>query len=386
MPLEELLCSGLPRDFPSRSSVTQALKKGCLLLDGEEMQASLHAATTRVERGQRVAFVVGPAGARPHRARAAGVPPQLELEWVFEDEWMAACVKPHGVAVQGDPSARLLKQAMGWALPPPAHRPDALSCPRHAHRIDKATGGLLLVARTRAAASSLATAFHDGEVQKTYLALVAGKLEGEGVVDAPLSGKAARSRWVALQHTASAASGFVTTVRLHPETGRTHQLRRHLAHLGTSAGHFDGCWLPEDRGRSPRRILRPCSSLAHLRQVLRSLATHGTSLPNRARELRPRMGRRRRTAKLTRTVAPTLPRSAGLRRPPPPLPLGRAPLMWSSSYTCGQTRSLLPTRAPARRCTSRRPSRRFSNRRGGGRPSPRASRPRSGMPPSRAPR
>ena len=60
----------------------------------------------------------------------------------------AACIKPTGIAVMADETAAALRAALAWALPPPAGRPDALARPHPAHRIDKATGGLLLVART----------------------------------------------------------------------------------------------------------------------------------------------------------------------------------------------------------------------------------------------
>lgn len=72
------------------------------------------------------------------------------------------------------------------------------------------------------------------QVRKTYLALLAGPLDDdEGAIDAPLGGKAARSSWRVLRRSRSIASGTITTVELHPETGRQHQLRRHMALLGS---------------------------------------------------------------------------------------------------------------------------------------------------------
>jgi 23S rRNA-/tRNA-specific pseudouridylate synthase len=166
---------------------------------------------------------------RLHHARS-GPRPTLQLEWVHIDEQLAVCVKPTGVAVQGDESAAELRRAVAWDLPP-ASPSDAFTVARHAHRIDKATGGLLMYARTRSAAARLGTAFaaHDGSVRKTYLALVVGRLEGEGEVSAPIHGKASLSRWSSLGCVRSAASGWISTVRLEPVTGRQHQLRRHLA-------------------------------------------------------------------------------------------------------------------------------------------------------------
>lgn len=226
--VEALLLAALPRCFPSKASVRRALRRGALLVDDTAPCAGAH---TELRAGQHVVYVHG--RPREHLARTRGVPPALQLEWAHVDSWLAACVKPSGIAVQGDESAAQLRHAVAWALPPPPEQPDALPRPRHAHRIDKATGGLLLFARTDSAMAALTKAFaaHSagGGVRKTYLAIVAGRLDGSGVVDAPVHGKPSRSRWEALEQTRSAASGWVTTVRLHPETGRQHQLRRHLA-------------------------------------------------------------------------------------------------------------------------------------------------------------
>jgi len=116
--------------------------------------------------------------------------------------------------------------------------PDALIV----HRLDQATSGLLLFARGPDAQRELSADFAERRVGKLYIAVVAGRLDGDGLIDLPLSadwpnrprqrvdlerGKPSQTRWRVLAH-----EGGHTRVALEPQTGRSHQLRVHLAHLG----------------------------------------------------------------------------------------------------------------------------------------------------------
>lgn len=116
--------------------------------------------------------------------------------------------------------------------------PDALIV----HRLDQATSGLLLFARGPQAQRELSADFAERRVDKVYVAMVAGRLDGAGLIDLPLAadwpnrprqqvdverGKPSQTRWRVLSH-----DGARTRVALAPLTGRTHQLRVHLAAVG----------------------------------------------------------------------------------------------------------------------------------------------------------
>jgi len=139
--------------------------------------------------------------------------------------------------------------------------PDALIV----HRLDQATSGLLLFARGLEAQRELSADFAERRVGKLYVAVVAGHLQGEGLIDLPLGadwpkrprqqvdlegGKPSQTRWRVLAH-----EGNHTRVALEPLTGRSHQLRVHLAHLGHAILGDSLYATPDITAAAPRLLL-----------------------------------------------------------------------------------------------------------------------------------
>lgn len=161
---------------------------------------------------------------------------------VFADLHLVVCDKPSGM-----PSV-----PARTPLDPPdvAHRLAAHFGPLEAvHRLDRDTSGLLALARTPEARATLGRAFERGDVAKTYLAIVAGRPpQPAGELHLPLAadvdrpprhrvdpvlGRRAATRWTILATARSILDGSeVALVELEPLTGRSHQLRVHLAWLG----------------------------------------------------------------------------------------------------------------------------------------------------------
>jgi tRNA pseudouridine32 synthase / 23S rRNA pseudouridine746 synthase len=148
--------------------------------------------------------------------------------------------KPPGIAVHKGPGAGDNLEAHFAALT--FDRPDV---PGLAHRLDKDTSGCLVLGRHREALARLGVLFRDGRISKTYWAVVAGRsADDAGTIDAPLARRShdRRSWWMKVDPAGDAArTGWrvrgradgLTWLELMPETGRTHQLRVHCAHMGT---------------------------------------------------------------------------------------------------------------------------------------------------------
>ncbi len=204
--------------FPTRASARKAALRGELALDGEVSEPARW-----VTPGSRISWLEPPA----HRVPVL----RVSVPVVFEDDHLAVVGKPGGLATSGA-LPRTLERALPHNLTPSA-APDRLVRPRPVHRLDAPTAGLVVVAKTRSAHAHLGWQFQRRQIEKRYRAVVVGLLEGKGIIEADIEGRAARTRYVAREAGRSLHGGWITRVDVYPETGRTHQIRRHLASLGT---------------------------------------------------------------------------------------------------------------------------------------------------------
>lgn len=201
----------------SRSQARKAIKAGQLVRNGQPTGTGHY-----VHPGDSLTLTVSAAPRMPVL--------RMDLDVVYADAWLAVVYKPAGIHVRGN-RARTVHRALRHNLELSCEA-GALPDPDPVHRLDKRTQGLLIVARTAVARQALCKAFEERRVHKRYRAVLIGRLEGEGEVSEPIDGRTAHTRWRAISHHRSLHTEWLTTVDLYPTTGRTHQLRRHMAHLG----------------------------------------------------------------------------------------------------------------------------------------------------------
>lgn len=216
-----------------KSRVYAMVRKGEVRLDGGRVKV-----TTRVRSGQKLRIP-------PHQMAQHGPEPsvpealrtQVREAVIFEDRDVLVLGKPPGLAAHGGSGVRFgALEALGpWPEAP------ALAL---AHRLDRDTSGVLLLAKRRAALRHLQQAFRERTVQKRYLAVVAGSWPAHlKRLEAPLERVLASNgeRFVRVSQAGKPAQTGVsvaerlpgaTLLALTPETGRTHQLRVHLSHAG----------------------------------------------------------------------------------------------------------------------------------------------------------
>ena len=233
----ERLDAFLVRHFSnfSRVKLQRAIASENVLLDGKKATSS-----TRLRLGQTVRFLP------PQPEPEGSIPEDIPLDILFEDEHMVAINKPPAMVVH--PAKGHWSGTLTAGLAFHFNQLSSVGGPTRpgiVHRLDRDTSGVILVAKTDQAHNALSSQFENRTVKKEYLAIVSPAPDRDrDVIDKPIGAHPYQREKKAIRegHSTSRAAysqyevmerfaGFAT-VLVKPKTGRTHQIRVHLAHIG----------------------------------------------------------------------------------------------------------------------------------------------------------
>ncbi len=223
--------------FATRSRVQQAIDSGSIKVNGENTKGSYK---IKPEDDIQVLFE------KPRRDTEI-IPENLDLDIIFEDQYLMVVNKPSGMVVhpaQGNWTGTLVNGLVYHFQNLPEMKGNE-GRPGLVHRIDKDTSGLLVIAKSETAMTHLAAQFFHHTIERTYMALVWGELEGDSgtirgnvgrsfkdrkVMDVFVDGsygKHAVTHWKIVEELR-----YVSLIECKLETGRTHQIRAHMKFIG----------------------------------------------------------------------------------------------------------------------------------------------------------
>lgn len=202
--------------IPSNSGIKKAIKRGRILTDGKTSDTG-----NWVTEGQILELIEDP----NNKPKVY----EFKLDVIFEDDHLAVINKPAGITVSGN-MFKTVFNALPYNIKPSTQQ-DALTTPTPVHRLDNQTSGILLIAKTKTAQIELGKGFVNNTIQKKYNTITIGKIEKNRTIETPIDNKEAETSFEIIHTVKSLKYNDLSYLNVSLKTGRTHQIRIHLASI-----------------------------------------------------------------------------------------------------------------------------------------------------------
>jgi len=204
---------GIFKIIPTKSGIKKAIKRKLIFINGNI------ASTSKYISGNEKIELFQPKDTTTFKKL------ELDIEVLFEDDYLAIVFKPSGILVSGNKFVTIANGLSKNLIKSTQY--DAVK-PQPVHRLDYPTSGVLLIGKTRSSINTLSKIFKNKEIKKTYFAITIGKMDAKGILNFNIDTKNATTEYEVLKSEPSKRFEYLNLVKLKPKTGRKHQLRKHL--------------------------------------------------------------------------------------------------------------------------------------------------------------
>ena len=204
---------GIFKIIPTKSGIKKAIKRKLIFINGNL------ASTSKYISGNEKIELFQPKDTTTFKRL------ELDIEVLFEDDYLAIVFKPSGILVSGNKFVTIANGLSENLIKSTQY--DAVK-PQPVHRLDYPTSGVLLIGKTRSSINTLSKIFKNKEIKKTYFAITIGKMDAKGILNFNIDTKNATTEYEVLKSEPSKRFEYLNLVKLKPKTGRKHQLRKHL--------------------------------------------------------------------------------------------------------------------------------------------------------------
>jgi 23S rRNA pseudouridine1911/1915/1917 synthase len=262
---------GIFNTIPTKSGIKKAIKKGLIFID-----ENLATTSKYISGGEKIELFESEKSSTFKRLK-------LDLEVLFEDDYLAIIYKPAGILVSGN---KFITIANGLSQNlKKSNQSDAVK-PQPIHRLDYPTSGLLLVGKTSASIQSLSKLFENKKIQKTYFSITINKMNNKGSISSSIDNRKSLTDYEVLESVKSERFEFLNLVKLSPKTGRKHQLRIHLLSIENPI-LGDKEYFLENKILKGKGLYLHAASLDFTHPITREKLTISKELPKKFRKIFP---------------------------------------------------------------------------------------------------